>query len=188
MISIGKIMPRLSIRPSTIKRKSSQYAARSEIGNIKDVFKGLENFMDILSDMEGKGEAKTERTGEIDIPDGKAMYGISVKIGGEGVAKLEHFGNIIRDTDKGPVVEKEREPVIDIHEEEDRIEVIAELPGVMEKNITCEIKDGVLILNAIGEERKYNKEVVLPSKASVLRTSYKNGIYRLILKKERTGK
>jgi len=180
-------MPKLSFRPATLRKKSAHYAVKSDIKNSDEALKGLSGFLDILSDMEKKGEDKAERTGEINLPGGKAMYGFSVKIGGEGIPKMEHFGNIVRETEKGPVIEKEREPVVDVHEEEDRIEVLAELPGVMEKTITHEIKDDVLILNAGGNGRKYCKEVVLPAKASVLKTSYKNGIYRLILIKEKAG-
>jgi HSP20 family protein len=181
-------MPRLSFRPATLRNKSAHYAIKSGIKNADEALKGLGGFLDILSDMEKKGEDEAEETGEIKLPGGKAMYGFSVKIGGEGIPKLEHFGNIVRETEKGPVIEKEREPVVDVHEEEDRIEVLAELPGVMEKTITHEIKDDVLILNAGGNGRKYCKEVQLPAKASILKTSYKNGIYRLILIKEKVGK
>jgi len=182
-------MARLSFRPATLRKKSAHYSARSSvIKNTDEALKGLGGFLELLSDMEKKGEDKTQRTGEIKLPGGKAMYGFSVKIGGEGIPKLEHFGNIVRETENGAVIQKEREPVVDVHEEEDRIEVLAELPGVMEKTITHEIKDDVLILNAGGNGRKYCKEVQLPAKASVLKTSYKNGIYRLILKKETAGK
>ena len=181
-------MPKLSFRPATLRKKSAHSAVKSGIKNADEALKGLGGFLDILSDIEKKGEDKAEGTGEIKLPGGKAMYGFSVKIGGEGIPKLEHFGNIVRETEKGPVIEKEREPVVDVHEEEDRIEVLAELPGVMEKTITHEIKDDVLILNAGGNGRKYCKEVQLPAKASVLKTSYKNGIYRLILIKEKVGK
>jgi HSP20 family protein len=181
-------MRKLSFRPGTLRNKSARYAARSGVANADEALKGLGGFLELFSDMEKKGEEKTERTGEIKLPDGKAMYGFSVKIGGEGIPKLEHFGNIVRETEKGTVVEKEREPVVDVHEEEDRIEVIVELPGVMEKTITHVIKDDVLILNAGGNGRKYCKEVQLPDKASVLKTTYKNGIYRLILKKEKADK
>ncbi len=178
-------MARLSVRPGRLRRKSANLSATSGIRNADKVLKGLGSFLDILSDMEKKGETNSERKGEIELPGGKVMYGFSVKMGGAGVPSLEHFGNIVRETPKGPVVEEEREPAVDIHEEEDRIEVIAELPGVEQKSITHEIKDDVLILNAGSIGRKYSKEVLLPAKASVLKSSYKNGIYRLILKKEK---
>lgn len=180
-------MGRLGVRPRARKRKPVHFDIGTAIGSAGQALKGLNSFIELLSEMEEKGEEKAERTGEIKLPGGKAMYGFSVKIGGAGIPQVEHFGNIVRDTAKGPVVEEVREPIVDLHEEKNRIEVIAELPGVAEKDISYEIKDDVLILNAENDGRKYSKEVLLPSKVSVLKTSYKNGIYRLILKKEKDG-
>ncbi|MBU4340240.1 MAG: Hsp20 family protein, partial [Euryarchaeota archaeon] len=97
----------------------------------------------------------------------------------------ERFGNIVRETEKGAVVEEMREPFVDIFEEAENIEVIAELPGVEEKDITYEIKDDVLLLKASGDSRKYSKEVLLPCKAAVLKTAYKNGVFKLTLNKEK---
>lgn len=139
--------------------------------------------MDIVSEMAEKGQEKTERTGEIETPAGKAMYGFSVKMGSKGM-ELDHFGNIVRETEKGTVVEEVREPYVDVFEEADILEVIAELPGIEEKDILYEIKDDMLIINASGDERKYSKEVLLPYKAAVLKTAYKNGVFKLTLKKE----
>jgi len=152
------------------------------IANVGDVFKGLGSFIEIVSEMAEKGQDKVERTGE--LRGGKAMYGFSVKIGGAGIPHVERFGNIVRETEKGPVVEEMREPFVDIFEEAENIEVIAELPGVEKKDITYEIKDDVLLLKASGDGRKYSKEVLLPCKAAVLKTAYKNGVFKLTLKKE----
>jgi len=181
-------MARLSFRPATLRKKSANYSKGSAIINADEAIKGLGGFLKTLSEMEKKGETEKEGTGEIDLPGGKAMYGYSVKIGGAGVPHIEHVGNIRRDTGSGPVVDEIREPIVDIHEENDQIELIAELPGVHEKDISYEIKEDSLILNASSDGRKYNKEIILPSKASVIRSSYKNGIYRLVMKKETEGK
>jgi len=180
-------MVRLSVRPGAISKKSTGFSTTPDIESLGGLFKGLGNFLEIISEMERKGEEKTEGTGEINLPGGKAMYGFTVKIGGAGISKLEHFGNIVRETKTGPVVEEIREAIVDVHEENDTIEVIAELPGVEEKDISYEINNKMLILKASGDGRKYSKEAVLPSKVSVLTSSYKNGIYRLSLKKEKDG-
>lgn len=171
---------RLGLRPYARKRKPMHVDAG--ITGLGDMLKGLGSFVELVSEMEKKGEEKMERTGEIKIPGGRAMYGYSIKIGGLGPV-VEHFGNIMRETEKGPVVEEEREPFVDIFEEASSIEVIAELPGVEEKDITYEINDDVLVLKAAGDSRKYNKEVLLPCKAVVLKTSYKNGVFKITLKK-----
>lgn len=173
---------RLSIRPHARKRKPTHVDIG--IAGVGDVLKGLGSFIEIVSEMEKKGEEKVERTGEINIPGGRAMYGYSIKIGGLGPV-IEHVGNIVRETEKGPVVEELREPFVDIFEEAENMEVIAELPGIEEKDIAYEIKGDVLFLKASGDGRKYSKEVLLPCKASVLKTVYRNGVFRLTLKKEK---
>lgn len=173
---------RRTIRPHAAKRPEPE-GAGPVIGSMGEVFKGLGSFLELVSEMEEKGQEKLERTGEIKMPGGKAMYGFSIKTGGLGPT-IERFGNIVRETEKGPVVEEMREPFVDIFEEEGGLEVIAELPGVEEEDISCEIKDGVLIVSADGDGRKYKKEVLLPCKASILKTSYRNGIFKLSLKKE----
>ncbi|MDP3103885.1 MAG: Hsp20/alpha crystallin family protein [Candidatus Methanoperedens sp.] len=176
-----KIMRR-TIRPRPGKRPELS----TGIG-IGEVFKGLGSIIELVSEMAEKGQEKVERTGEIETPAGKAMYGFSVKIGGKGL-QVERFGNIVRETEKGAVVEEMREPFVDIFEEAENIEVIAELPGVEEKDITYEIKDDVLLLKASGDSRKYSKEVLLPCKVSLLKSAYKNGVLRLTLEKQTSVK
>jgi HSP20 family protein len=64
--------------------------------------------------------------------------------------------------------------------------VIAELPGVEEDDIDLEIKGDILSLKAEGEDRKYSKEVLLPSevKAESMETQYKSGILEIKLAKK----
>jgi len=173
---------RQSVRPRPGKRPEPPGTV--PVPGIGGIFKGLGSFIELVSEMAEKGQEKVERTGEIETPAGKAMYGFSVKIGGKGL-QVERFGNIVRETEKGAVVEEMREPFVDIFEEAENIEVIAELPGVEEKDITYEIKDDVLLLKASGDSRKYSKEVLLPCKAAVLKTAYKNGVFKLTLNKEK---
>lgn len=79
---------------------------------------------------------------------------------------------------KPPAIE--REPVIDVFENE-YISVIAELPGVEEKDIETKIVDNKLEISA----KKYRKTVKLPSiPKSIVEKTYKNGI--LQIKMERT--
>lgn len=79
---------------------------------------------------------------------------------------------------KPPAVE--REPVVDVFEN-DYISVIAELPGVEEKDIETKIVDDKLDISA----KKYRKIVKLPSiPKSIVEKTYKNGI--LQIKMERT--
>ncbi len=146
------------------------------------LFKGLGNLIDLASKLNEEG---IEKKGEIKgLPKGaKGVYGFSIRtLAGKPV--IESFGNI-RETAKGPVVEEVREPIIDIFDEKDRILVIAELPGVSEDEIKIEIAGDILNLVASDKERKYAKELLLPSKVKPesMKTTYRNGILEITLEK-----
>jgi HSP20 family protein len=147
------------------------------------LFKGLGNFIDLASKLSEEG---VEKKGEIKgLPkNARGVYGFSIRtLGGKPV--IESFGNI-KETAKGPVVEEVREPIVDVFDEEGRILVIVELPGVSENEIKTEVAGDILNLTASDSDRKYAKEMLLPSKvkADSIKTSYKNGIYEITLEKE----
>ena len=146
------------------------------------LFKGLGNLIDLASKLSEEG---VEKKGEIrGLPKGaKGVYGFSIRtLAGKPV--IESFGNI-RETAKGPVVEEVREPIVDVFDEADRILVIVELPGVLEDEIKVEVAGDILSLAASGKDRKYAKEILLPSKVKPdsVKTSYKNGILEIRLQK-----
>jgi HSP20 family protein len=153
------------------------------------VFKGLGDFLDVLSDMvEEPGEAETTRSGEFRVKGlgekARGVYGFSIRTGIGGKPTVERFGNI-RSTEEGPVVAQVREPLLDTFDEGQEIVVVAELPGVAEEDIHCEIQDDILSLETVGEHR-YAKEILLPVPvdATTLRKAYKNGILELRLQKK----
>ena len=148
------------------------------------LFKGIGNLIDLASKLSEEG---VEKKGEIrGLPKGaKGVYGFSVRtLAGKPI--IETFGNI-KETTKGPVVEEVREPIVDVFDEEDHILVIAELPGVSESEIKIEVAGDILNLTASDRDRKYAKEILLPSKVkpSSLKTTYQNGILEINLEKER---
>ena len=147
------------------------------------LFKGLGNLIDLASRLSEEG---VEKRGVIrGLPKGaKGVYGFSIRtLAGKPV--IESFGNI-RETARGPVVEEVREPIVDVFDEVDRILVIAELPGVLEDEIKLEVAGDILSLAASGKDRKYAKEILLPSKVKPdsVKTSYKNGILEIRLEKK----
>jgi HSP20 family protein len=79
----------------------------------------------------------------------------------------------------------QKEVTTDTFDEGDYLMVIAELPGVDEKNIQVEPRDDQLVLFAEGASRQYYKEIGLPcavkGKPSFI---YKNGILRITVLKE----
>jgi len=152
------------------------------------LFKGLDQLMGLASKLQEAG-GKIAEQGEIDLSHlkkgMKGVYGFSVRtlVGGEPV--VETFGNI-KKTPKGPVVEEVREPLVDLFDEEKRIHVVAELPGVEESDIKTELKGDVLTLSSETKDRKYSKEILLPAKVKPesLKCTYKSGILEIELEKE----
>lgn len=149
---------------------------------IGGVFKGIGSLLDLIADMEKRGETEVKREGEFG-KGVKAVYGFSVKFAGSGKPTVEPFGNVREDKEKGPVVDEVREPIVDVFDEEDTIIIIAELPGVDEKDITFEIKDDIVMLSAGTGEKKYYKEILLSKPVNEKKTSpsYRNGIFELKL-------
>ncbi|MBU1696187.1 MAG: Hsp20/alpha crystallin family protein, partial [Proteobacteria bacterium] len=87
------------------------------------------------------------------------------------------FGNI-KKTPDGPVVEEVREPIIDLFEEKDSTQIIAEMPGIDQTDIVVEARDDIINISACTNLRKYQKEVLLSKavKEKDLEWSYKNGV------------
>ncbi|AFL66857.1 archaeal heat shock protein Hsp20 [Desulfurococcus amylolyticus] len=119
------------------------------------------------------------------------VYGFSITIGPDGKPVIREFGNMRRERGK-PVITEEREPLIDVFESGDEVTVIAEIPGVEKDKIDVKVSDDgrTLIINASDTNRRYYKEVELPSKVdpSSAKASYKNGVLEVKLKKAGKGK
>ena len=167
------------------KRTRQEEGIRVNFG-LGGLFKGIGNFIDLLSEMVEEGEEEVSRTGEFKVKgldQARGVYGFSVRMGLGGTPTVEHFGNI-RATDEGPVVAEEREPLVDVFDEGELILVVAELPGVDKDDIQIEVQDDILSLSATGE-RKYAKELLLPSlvDADTMETTYHNGILEVRLRK-----
>jgi|UniRef100_A0A7J3Y0Z7 HSP20 family protein len=124
---------------------------------------------------------------------GPYVYGFRLRIGPDGKPVFEEFGNVRRVRGR-PVITEEREPLVDVIEGEEEITVVCELPGVDKDKINVEVGEDkkTLIIKASDTNRKYYKEVELPSEVDPqsAKASYKNGILEVKLKKtkfERKG-
>ncbi|MCG2769726.1 MAG: Hsp20/alpha crystallin family protein [Anaerolineae bacterium] len=168
------------------KRKTErEEGIRVDFG-LGGVFKGIGNFIDLLSDMVEEGESEVSRHGEFKVKgldQARGVYGFNVRMGLGGTPTVEHFGNI-RATNEGPVVAEEWEPLVDVFDEGELILVVAELPGVDKDNIQIEVQDDILSLSTTGD-RKYVKELLLPSLVdpATMETSYRNGVLEVRLHK-----
>ncbi|MEM4295698.1 MAG: Hsp20 family protein [Candidatus Anstonellales archaeon] len=115
------------------------------------------------------------------------VYGINITIGPEGEVDIKQFGDFptkvkeksLRDTDI-------RQPLVEVHRGEKELRVVAELPGVEEKDINTEIKEKKLIIKAKNKitGRDYYREIDLPYNATIKKKTYKNGILEIDLDRQ----
>jgi HSP20 family protein len=118
---------------------------------------------------------------------GPIVYGYSFKIGEDGKPIVRKFGNL--NTFPSSLtgrfsVSDQREPVVDIIKDVDKLKIIAELPGVTKSDLRITANETSLTLESLSGERRYNKKIELPNEieTSSGKSSYKNGILEVTFK------
>lgn len=167
-------------------------------GLLGGFMKGLSSLIDLADKVTQEGGV-IEKSGEFGVKGQKdvtGVYGFTIRTmaGPGGVARpvVRPFGDIAKikvqkeARPKGPIVEEAREPFVDLFDEGDFIRLVAEMPGVAEANIVCEIQgDDVFQVSTTGK-KKYSKELLLPAKVdpkSLVR-NYTNGVLEVKLRKK----
>ena len=152
---------------------------------LRDIEKELqifeEEFERIMEEAMRSGEAKVERYGPY-------VYGFSITIGPDGRPVIREFGNIKRGLE-GAKVEEEFEPFVDIMEEDDKIIVDAEIPGVKKENIKIKVGEDYVEIRAYNG-KKYYKRIKLPAKVNPnsAKASFNNGVLEIVLEKKEKKK
>jgi len=118
---------------------------------------------------------------------GPIVYGYSFKIGEDGKPIVRKFGNL--NTFPSSLtgrfsVSDQREPVVDIIKDVDKLKIIAELPGVTKSDLRITANETSLTIESLSGERRYNKKIDLPNEIepSSGKSSYKNGILEVSFK------
>ncbi|MCS7117973.1 MAG: Hsp20/alpha crystallin family protein [Thaumarchaeota archaeon] len=118
---------------------------------------------------------------------GPIVYGYSITIGPDGRPVVREFGNV-RPGRRGepPMLKVEREPLVDVLDEEDKVRVVAEVPGVRKEDINLNVLDSRLVIRVETEQRRYYKEIDLPAEvdADNSKASYNNGVLEVTLPKK----
>jgi HSP20 family protein len=177
------------------KKKRSPFFRSWNFGDVDKLFHDMEKMME-EEFKSFTSQVPKDYVRERKLPDGSTarefgpfVYGYSVKIGPDGKPEINEFGNL-KPSLKGPQVKEEREPLVDIVETNGEIHVVAELPGVDKKDIQLHGTENALTISVDTPERKYYKDVPLPSKVRVreAKTSYKNGVLEVTFPKLGAGK
>ena len=178
------------------KRKQS----KSSAGNGKNVANssfslggllgGLGGIIEKLGELAEAGE-ELSRSGELKDASGKihGVYGINIKTGigdrGQTELKVEPFGNVRRNVADQPPGDDVREPLVDVHEEDDHVLVLMELPGVAKESVELKVVDGRLDLSATRGKTTYRKELDLPDNCTAEHMTWEchNGILKAMFKR-----
>jgi len=80
---------------------------------------------------------------------------------------------------------KEPKPLIDMFQDANWITIVAEIAGFNQETFKISVKDKKLILSAKAKDRRYYKRLNLPKVVipNIVRTTYKNGVLEIKLKK-----
>jgi len=155
------------------------------------LFKGLSNLMDAAVQLAEKGESLS-KSGEIHfsgldklkgLKDLKGVYGVRISTMSDGRPSVRPFGNI-KKSPEGPVVEEAREPLVDVFDDADSIQIVAEMPGVSQSNIEVDVRGDIIGITAISGARKYQKELLLSRavQSEDMTWIYQNGILEIVIK------
>ena len=153
------------------------------------IFGNLKTIIDAVSELSG-GEIRKETHTEDARGRIKYVRGFSVRTLGD-TTSIEGFGNRIKKDQKDGemVVEKVREPIVDVFDEGGHLVVVAEMPGVEEKDIRVRILGDILQIEAKSDQREYEKEILLPFKVeeAPAKNVFLNGVLELKLRKVQEG-
>lgn len=152
-----------------------------------DFFHGLESLFDTIVKIEEEGKQETRYEGEGRHPSGrfKTAFGVSIKsslLDNLSVKSVEPARVVTQE----PIIEAEREPIVDLFNEQDHVLLIIELPGVEEKAIHTEVNGDIFILSTTHSNHTATKEVILPEDVdpNTMQKKYTNGILAIKLSKK----
>lgn len=150
----------------------------------EDFERFLKAFQKLVEDLERQIEEDLHRiTSEMNR---SYYYGLGFAFGPNGRPIVREFGNVRRGMGRIEVVD-EMDPLTDIVEEDGKIKVIVDMPGVEKDDIRIRVsEDGrSLTIEARGKERKYHKEIRLPAQVNSnnAKATYKNGVLSIELEK-----
>ena len=144
-----------------------------------DLFHSFNDDFDVMQKrMDQLIEAALRGTGEDPL-----VYGFSMRTGADGRPMVQEFGNIPRGG--APPDASCREPLTDVTEENEKVRVIVELPGVDRDDIDLRSEDSELTISVDTERKKFCKRLELPCdvRPDSAKAEYRNGVLTVVMDK-----
>ncbi|MDO9585614.1 MAG: hypothetical protein Q7I93_03910 [Syntrophales bacterium] len=160
------------------------------LGGLIKGLKTSEAFREKLASIDEEVERRLEETPlkrtDSEISGGLTRHpsrppsGIPPSVARRGTRSRKHFDTFTAGHD--PMDKGERDIPVDIFEEEKKIRVIAELPGVNEEDIRLDLNEDILVIFANRGNHNYRKDIKLPRTfESITGKTYNNGILEVTL-------
>ena len=134
--------------------------------------------------IESMFKAMRDRPHDLNSPN-SVYYGYSLNIGPDGKPRVREFGNV-KPTSRGAMEVGTREPFVDtvIDDKENKLKIVAEMPGVKREDIKLEVLEGSLKITATNGERKYETSVPItaPVDTSTASATYNNGVLEVSMR------
>ena len=146
-----------------------------------DVFDEFERLEEMMDEMMQRAFEISSEEASVRRP---YVYGFSMTVGPDGKPVIREFGNV-QPGRRGHKIREEREPLVDVIDEDKDVVIVAELPGVEKNDINLHATGDHLVISVDTSERKYHKELTLPAMvdSKSARASYRNGVLEVRLKK-----
>lgn len=144
-----------------------------------DLFRSFDDDFDVMRErMDRLMEAALRGTGNDPL-----VYGFSMRTGADGRPVVQEFGNVPRGG--APPDASCREPLTDVTEEDDRVKVIVELPGVDRQDIDLRSEDRELTISVDTERKRFCKRLDLPCdvREDSAVAEYRNGVLTVLMEK-----
>jgi len=161
--------------------------------HFQDIDRLMEELLREISQSAPKELVRERRlpSGETVREMGPFIYGYSMTVGPDGKPVIRQFGNVKPSVKPSPLgvprpsleVREEREPLIDIFPTDDKIKVVAELPGVEKPDINLHATENTLTISVDTEMKKFYKELELPARVEPKSAvaAYHNGVLEVTL-------
>jgi HSP20 family protein len=156
-----------------------------------DLFGELRAVVETLQSETGDG-ASVERTLQFGSSDGDTagVMGIRVQTGIGGITETmrERVESVQPEAADEP--SEVRRPAVDVYEEDHRVRVVAELPGVGEEDLDVTVEEEALVLSAEAEDRQYWRAVSLPVPVATdeYTARVENGLVELVFSRVDSGR
>ncbi|MFX1449984.1 MAG: Hsp20/alpha crystallin family protein [Promethearchaeota archaeon] len=166
------------------KRKKSFDDVIDEIKKMMEDLIGDSSVFDEILNEKNLPKFKTPSGDEIFRP---LIMGWSVHIGPDGKPVIRKFGHDSKKPVEEETMEENREPIIDILNQENDIVIIVETPGVKKEDIRLKATETEITVKA---GSKFKKEITLPEIIipEECHASYNNGLLEIRCLKRRIGK